>query len=425
VSFLVFSVASLINYFPRLERLLNLARNPALDSIDDNAFAEKQLKLANSYQLHCTDAQAVATNEAIRVNRNHERKIVQQSLTASGQAATFVDQISTRMDKPELAKTTLDHRSQRESATAKCDAIAVVPISGFLDKIAKVVHSDVDLKDHFILVMHPTPEPGANNPESNIVQDDSASSTGKGQEKSRKKSAVSQTASSSSLSQLLQPDASSSRVSSSKQTTKAQLQDVFAVSEYTLQTKEAPTGDNLSAPRDNDGDILLPLLTAEYKRADQTGSMKALNQTRLYTTASLTFLQSVGIMDQPVFGLITSGTCGAVCLCWFSSKHDVRAIPSHHPLYLILSNRKCFLLSEIYAHSTSRNHLAHSTSQLFFVSLLTIVPSFKFDLQRLRKHSTVALKKVMACHGRKQPSTRRLRRPRMLRTRRDGWCVYL
>jgi hypothetical protein len=317
VSLSIFILIFLIIHLPRLKRVLNLARNPALDSINDKAFAEKQLKLAGSYQIHCADAVSEASKQSIRAHHSngYAYKTFRQSLMALGQAGTFRNQVLTQMDKPELSMTALIHRSKREYSTRMCDAIVVIPIPGVLNKIAKPIRDTVDLEDHFILVTHPTLEPDTHNPESNILEDNSTSSIEHDLEKSRKKNTVFPTASSSSSPQSLSPNASHS-----SSTKRANPQDMFVVSEHTFQTNKARTEESLSASQHTDANILLPVLTAEYRGVEST---KALNQTRLCATASLTFLESLGIPDQPLFSLITSGTCGAVCLSWFSSKHDV------------------------------------------------------------------------------------------------------
>ncbi|KAG6379004.1 hypothetical protein JVT61DRAFT_13295 [Boletus reticuloceps] len=50
----------------------------------------------------------------------------------------------------------------------------------------------------------------------------------------------------------------------------------------------------------------LPILTAEYKKAS-AGLMKGTNQVRMYLTASVKFLQAIGITDFAVYGVQTDG----------------------------------------------------------------------------------------------------------------------
>jgi hypothetical protein len=50
----------------------------------------------------------------------------------------------------------------------------------------------------------------------------------------------------------------------------------------------------------------LPILTVEYKRASDH-LIKGTNQVRMYLTASVKFLQAVGIMNVPVYGVQTDG----------------------------------------------------------------------------------------------------------------------
>lgn len=50
----------------------------------------------------------------------------------------------------------------------------------------------------------------------------------------------------------------------------------------------------------------LPVLAVEYKRASDS-AMKGTNQLRMYLTASVKFLQAIGIKNVPVYGAQTSG----------------------------------------------------------------------------------------------------------------------
>jgi len=50
----------------------------------------------------------------------------------------------------------------------------------------------------------------------------------------------------------------------------------------------------------------LPILTVEYKKASDS-LMKGTNQVRMYLTASVKFLQAVGISNIPVYGVQTDG----------------------------------------------------------------------------------------------------------------------
>ncbi|EGO03240.1 hypothetical protein SERLA73DRAFT_174700 [Serpula lacrymans var. lacrymans S7.3] len=42
----------------------------------------------------------------------------------------------------------------------------------------------------------------------------------------------------------------------------------------------------------------------------------------MYTVSALYFLRSLGIVDFPLFGLVTSGSEGAVSMAWYSSKQQ-------------------------------------------------------------------------------------------------------
>ena len=56
--------------------------------------------------------------------------------------------------------------------------------------------------------------------------------------------------------------------------------------------------------RPNATRLELPILVVEYKKASDN-MMKATNQVRMYLTASVKFLQAVGIANTPVYGVQT------------------------------------------------------------------------------------------------------------------------
>ncbi|KZP28935.1 hypothetical protein FIBSPDRAFT_1039281 [Athelia psychrophila] len=67
--------------------------------------------------------------------------------------------------------------------------------------------------------------------------------------------------------------------------------------------------------------LLLPDLVGEYKK--KSGSeMQAVNQTRSYLIASVTFLASIGIKGHRVFGLATNGPKGGVLMAWWATEDD-------------------------------------------------------------------------------------------------------
>lgn len=77
--------------------------------------------------------------------------------------------------------------------------------------------------------------------------------------------------------------------------------------------------------------ILFPQLVVEYKRPEDLPT-KALNQARMYSTASVQYLDAVGINGYPVFGLATHGSTGHVFLTW-KSQNGV-SLPKNPVWYL-------------------------------------------------------------------------------------------
>ncbi|KAJ3554603.1 hypothetical protein NM688_g3020 [Phlebia brevispora] len=63
--------------------------------------------------------------------------------------------------------------------------------------------------------------------------------------------------------------------------------------------------------------IFLPQLVVEYKKQDQPEG-KALNQARMYSVASISYLAAIGIKAYPVFTLAAHGTLGNLIMTWMS-----------------------------------------------------------------------------------------------------------
>ncbi|KAJ7077154.1 hypothetical protein B0H15DRAFT_569586 [Mycena belliarum] len=67
------------------------------------------------------------------------------------------------------------------------------------------------------------------------------------------------------------------------------------------------------------GHIILPHAVAEYKKgSDNPG--KALNQGRMYLTSVISYYAALGIENYPFYGLVTSGTRGAILMGWKSQE---------------------------------------------------------------------------------------------------------
>jgi len=65
--------------------------------------------------------------------------------------------------------------------------------------------------------------------------------------------------------------------------------------------------------------IYVPLLFAEYKK-NSTSILQAFNQALLYCSYGVNFLFSLGITDEPVWGLIGAGTEGTIIMAWLSTR---------------------------------------------------------------------------------------------------------
>lgn len=61
-----------------------------------------------------------------------------------------------------------------------------------------------------------------------------------------------------------------------------------------------------------DADLILPLLTLEYKKADDRTIHKASNQSLTYLAAVLQFFELIGIYNHPSYSLVTNGNHGAL-----------------------------------------------------------------------------------------------------------------
>ncbi|KAI0317208.1 hypothetical protein OF83DRAFT_170173 [Amylostereum chailletii] len=62
--------------------------------------------------------------------------------------------------------------------------------------------------------------------------------------------------------------------------------------------------------------ILFPLLSAKYEGHKNAYECTGPNQAPLYVVAAAKFLTALGILDFPVFGLVTEGVVGTVICAW-------------------------------------------------------------------------------------------------------------
>jgi len=104
------------------------------------------------------------------------------------------------------------------------------------------------------------------------------------------------------------------------------LQNVYLVHPDRIDTTSRLSEEN-ALPEASAQDLLLPVLLSKYKKKDASTIAQAMNQMRTYLVSALSFLDALGITEQPVFGLVVNGRLGAVTMGW--KKDDVCA-PSVH-----------------------------------------------------------------------------------------------
>ena len=68
----------------------------------------------------------------------------------------------------------------------------------------------------------------------------------------------------------------------------------------------------------SDTQIHIPYLFTEYKRFP-SGEHQAFHQAQMYITFGVEFLSALGITDEPVWALVTSGTRGSIIMAWKST----------------------------------------------------------------------------------------------------------
>ncbi|KAH9933540.1 hypothetical protein B0H21DRAFT_760099 [Amylocystis lapponica] len=87
------------------------------------------------------------------------------------------------------------------------------------------------------------------------------------------------------------------------------------------QALSQPNIETTPSPEYN-ADLLIPFMVVEYKRRSSNSAYQAGNQHRLYAISAVRFLQTIGVTDIPVFGLIAQGSVAVLACTWYSSKDD-------------------------------------------------------------------------------------------------------
>jgi len=229
----------------------------------------------------------------ISSNQDETGTVEQQGAQAFHKALLHRSSIDKVGKNPELMKSNLELRNRIEPYTAKIDALAVIAVEGVLEE--QPTKDEVNnLMKAYGLVYYAQPSDPSD-------QDKLVHAIGPSSTETR----------------LIRPPTSGvQRISSHREE-----------------------------------DLLLPLLTAEYKQKKKT-LQQAMNQNRMYCVAGVSFLKALGITGYPVFGLVTSGTIGKVILCWHSEKQKVNLStvfhlhsdgdPTQQRIYLLERNVRTF-----------------------------------------------------------------------------------
>ncbi|KAL4066242.1 hypothetical protein V8B97DRAFT_1981379 [Scleroderma yunnanense] len=259
-----------------LERTLNSARNDAADEIDE--FVAKQERLAQQYAGLCFDALTFA-----RKTFPDTSVAVQQCSAAYTDAFSQRLAVAARLDA-DTQKMVTQH-SRLDPETARCDAILVVQC-----RIDTMQWLQVDLskcRQKFDLIVH--------------------SAEGKAR--------------------------SNDRVGATKAQPTSGEERHLLHDPFHFTPQKAIQGD----PSIRFDSLSLPILIAEYKKKDDSGIFKAVNQCRIYLVSAVRFLEALGITDQPVFGLVTKGAEGSIFMAWLNGKTE--------KIYIIDRNVKTFDLT--------------------------------------------------------------------------------
>ncbi|KAL4063323.1 hypothetical protein J3A83DRAFT_4106855, partial [Scleroderma citrinum] len=245
-----------------LERTLNSARNGAADEIDK--FVAKKKHLSRQYVELCIKALTSADNTF-----SDESMVSQQCTAALTDATVQRSAVATRLDV-DTQKMVAKH-SRLDPETARCDAILVVQCR--IDTMQWLQEVLSKCRQKFDLIVHPAAESKAH---------------------------------------------SNDRVGATKAQPTSDEERHLIHDPFHFTPQKAIQGD----PSIRSDSISLPILIAEYKKKDDSGIFKAMNQCRIYLVSALRFLEALGITGQPVFGLVTKGAEGSILMAWLSGKTE-------------------------------------------------------------------------------------------------------
>ncbi|KAL4063311.1 hypothetical protein J3A83DRAFT_4106895 [Scleroderma citrinum] len=258
----------------RLERTLNSARNSAADDID-RFVAEQQHQAQQRVELCFKAVVSAGTNKSV---------ITRLCAAAYTDALSQRSAMDARLDADTQKMITQHSRLNPE--TARCDAILVVQCR--IDTMQWLQEVLSKCRQKFDLIVHPAAESKAH---------------------------------------------SSDRVSATKAQPTSGEECHLIHDPFHFTPQKAIQGD----PSIRFDSLSLPILIAEYKKKDDSGIFKAMNQCRIYLVSALRFLEALGITGQPVFGLVTKGAEGSILMAWLSGKTE--------KIYIIDRNVKTFDLT--------------------------------------------------------------------------------
>ncbi|KAF9233412.1 hypothetical protein BU15DRAFT_66597 [Melanogaster broomeanus] len=285
-----------------LERMIHAPRNPTVDraldhddlALDTNdhlcALFLGDIGFNRSLSDASRDAAFTAYSAQIGANPGDAvgpvarqlREVVVQLEAARKQSIIRDNNLGARYMKGEDFVATVTAHSGKEPKQGKCDTILVAPVDGIYSDLGSAI-SGQHAHNQFLAQFR-------------LVQDSPT-------ESDEVPLRLSQTK----LAELYAEAISPVRAKSTAEATQLTSDD-----RYLLKTPRANVGIGTVASQD----LLLPILLAEYKKHGQSTLSKAMNQSLLYLVSSLRFLTAIDMADQPVFGLVTSGTCGALTMAW-------------------------------------------------------------------------------------------------------------
>lgn len=314
----------------RVEHVLSLSRNTALDcmlSMDN--LQDAQRKLAEETQilndrcyLGAAYLQAIVRFHAIGPNllerRINDISLLSAMIRAQGVRTAVLD----AWKNPNKAKSTIYTHAACEPTTGKCDAILFTPANATGTQLTPELS---DYFEKFRLLRSREVLP--------YIDDYPFFSMTEAEQKK--------------LDMLMRTDENDTKnakriLAATKNPSENAIdysRALFSVQPPTDQSQSdaSITPDAHALPHDKPV-IMLPGLIFEYKkRCDE--KTKALHQERSYLVSATTMLASLGIMNFPVFGVVTSGGVGGLVMAWYSDERKVLLFQITVPHTLTMSTR--------------------------------------------------------------------------------------